>query len=144
MAGMGPPPKPAGQRRRTNATVPMVQLPAEGRKGSAPAWPLARDANEHEQVLWDELWALPQAVAWERFNYGREVAQYVVWKIMAEAGSLDASKESRQISDRLGLTPLAMLRLRWEVVADEVADQRKSRPASSRRLKAVDAVARAV
>jgi len=43
MPGMGPPPKPADQRARRNATVSMTRLPAEGRKGRAPAWPLAAD-----------------------------------------------------------------------------------------------------
>lgn len=43
MPGMGPPPKPADQRARRNATVAMIRLPADGRKGRAPAWPLDAD-----------------------------------------------------------------------------------------------------
>lgn len=190
MAGMGPPPKPDEQRRRRNATVAMTRLPAEGRKGAAPKWPLrpdlqttvelgrARDerllleaqiadgtaadgaaaklakvdqrvayleeklrqAAEMERELWRELWRTPQAVQWQRLRWTREVAQYVRWKVAAELGDLDASKEARQLADRLGLTPLAMLRLRWEVVADEVAQRREVRaaPAAKRRLKVVD------
>ncbi|MET8982128.1 hypothetical protein ABZX85_41750 [Streptomyces sp. NPDC004539] len=179
MAGMGPAPKPNARRR--NATVAMVELPAAGRGGEPPAWPLLgdialqtqRDAAQRtadelelsladpdltgrrratvqrkadatreaaailtgqltsqEQVeaeLWKQLWALPQAVEWERAGWLREVAQYVRWKARAEQGDLDASKEARQLGDRLGLTPLAMLRLRWKVVsADE--DERTARP----------------
>ena len=41
--------------------------------------------------------------------------QYVRLKILAECGDLEAGKEARQWSDRLGLNPLAMLRLRWEI-----------------------------
>ncbi|MER7517790.1 hypothetical protein [Streptomyces sp. NPDC126499] len=97
-----------------------------------------------EAELWRDLWATPQAVAWERLGWTREVAQYVRWKVQAELGDLDASKEARQLGDRLGLTPLAMLRLRWEIAPDEVAEQRQERSARSapktarQRLKIVD------
>ena len=195
MGGMGPAPKPNARRR--NATVAMTKLPAGGRRGSPPKWPLLddvvtaakrdmaqRQADELELALlepdlqgrarsaaqrkldaaqttatvldkqleaqarvegelWAELWATPQAVAWERLGWTREVAQYVRWKVKAELGDLDASKEARQLGDRLGLTPLAMLRLRWEVTVDEVGEQRQersARPARSARarLKVVD------
>jgi hypothetical protein len=48
--------------------------------------------------------------------------------------------EARQWSDRLGLNPLAMLRLRWTIVSDEVGEARgdKESAASPRRLRAVD------
>lgn len=187
MPGMGPPPKRPEQRRRRNATVAMTQLPASGRKGKAPRWPLPADlrattqlasaeqeqeileariesgiaeksdpaklarldqrialikarleaAEKMETALWRELWRTPQAVAWERLRWTREVAQYVRWKTLAELGDIDASKEARQLSDRLGLNPLAMLRLRWEVAADEVGEARAQK-STVRRLKAVD------
>lgn len=80
-----------------------------------------------EAELWRDLWRLPQAVAWERLRWTREVAQYVRHKVLAELGDLDAAKEARQWSDRLGLTPLAMLRLRWVVAVDELAVRREER-----------------
>lgn len=43
MAGMGPVPKDPSKRARPNATFAMTWLPAEGRKGRAPAWPLDAD-----------------------------------------------------------------------------------------------------
>ncbi|MFC8429904.1 hypothetical protein [Streptomyces sp. NPDC057253] len=86
-----------------------------------------------ERALWRELWKTPQACAWERLGWTRDVAQYVRWKVLAELGSLEAAKEARQLSDRIGLTPLAMLRLRWEIAADEVAEQRQERPAATGR-----------
>jgi hypothetical protein len=100
-----------------------------------------------EASLWRDLWSLPQAVMWERLGWTRDVAQYVRHKVMAELGELDAAKEARQWSDRLGLSPMAMLRLRWEVVADEVGDRRSAQAASKpptsarQRLKVVDAAA---
>lgn len=196
MAGMGPPPKPADQRRRTNATVAMTRLPAEGRTKPAPEWPLIpdvvltarhelaaakvealefdlaeaeqaqtraaierkldaarekaaimaaqlREQKHLEATLWGDLWRLPQAVQWERLGWTRDVAQYVRHKVMAELGDMDGAKEARQWSDRLGLSPMAMLRLRWEVVADEVTARRETKtapaPKSARaRLKVVD------
>lgn len=103
-------------------------------------------AGEQEQILWVSLWSIPQAVAWERLRWTREVAQYVRLQVKAEMGDLDAAKEARQWSDRLGLSPLAMLRLRWEIAADEVDAARTDRTTRStakaagarRGLKAVD------
>lgn len=195
MAGMGPPPKPDAQRRRTNATVAMTRLPAEGRTGSAPDWPLIpdvilttrhelaaakvesleydlaeampserasierkldlarekaaimaaqlREARNLEVTLWADLWRLPQAIQWERLSWTRDVAQYVRHKVMAELGDMDGAREARQWSDRLGLSPMALLRLRWEIVADEVTARRETKtgaaPKSARsRLKVVD------
>jgi hypothetical protein len=183
---MGPAPKPNARRR--NATVPMVELPADGRQGAPPAWPLLADvvlstrrdsaqrsaddlelalkepelkgraraaaqrkadtareaaailtaqlaAQERvEAELWTELWALPQAQEWERQRWVREVAQYVRWEARAEQGDLDAAKEARQRGDRLGLTPLAMLRLRWKVGDGEgTAERPRRRPVSGGR-----------
>lgn len=155
MAGMGPAPKPAGQRRRRNATVAMTKLPAHGREGKPPKFPLelakgktggeTKVLRRLERTLWAELWATPQAAAWEQLGYTREVAQYVRWKVRGELGDLDAAKEARQLSDRLGLTPLAMLRLRWEIATDELGERRSEQegdgdpaPAGRPRLQVVD------
>lgn len=192
MAGMGPPPKPAGERVRRNATVAMTQLPAEGRKGNTPRWPLlpdvvlktrcslaeakaedlrekineaeaegqttgaldrrldaalerlaileaqVREQRKLEATLWRDLWKLPQACEWERLGWTRDVAQYVRHKVMAELGDLDGAKEARQWSDRLGLSPMSMLRLRWTVVVDEVAEKREQQSTGVRgRIRAV-------
>lgn len=89
-----------------------------------------------EAELWAELWATPQAAMWEQLAWSREVAQYVRWKIRGELGDLDAAKEARQWSDRLGLNPLAMLRLRWEIErtadAEERGRSRRTRPAPAK------------
>ena len=79
----------------------------------------ARDA---EVGLWADLWGIPQAVIWEESHAQREVAQYVRWKIAGEQGNLDSAKEARMLSDRLGLNPLALLRLRAEIEHVEAAE----------------------
>jgi hypothetical protein len=79
---------------------------------------------DQETALWVDLWSSPQAVIWEESHAEREVAQYVRWKIRGEQGDLRASAEARQLSDRLGLNPLALMRLRAEVEhADEAEDR---------------------
>lgn len=66
MPGMGPPPKPADQRARRNASVAMTRLPAEGRKGRAPAWPLAGDIELETQIFFakQQLAELKDEVEW--------------------------------------------------------------------------------
>lgn len=144
MAGMGPPPKPTAQRRRGLSTAPATRLPAEGRQGDPPPWPLSLSAA-YDEGAWADLWSTPQAAAWERLGPGtvRIVARYVVLLAEADVGEPKAAAEVRQLEDRLGLSPMAMLRLRWEVAADEVADARTARtsagPVSPRdRLRIVD------
>lgn len=189
----GPPPKhPSTRARRNDPKKDFTTLPAAGRSGAAPKWPLLPDpellaqrdalvaqiddleaelldatdgrtlarlrreltkaklsarvaaikleqADQQEAALWKQLWTIPQAVMWEETYAHREVAQYVRWKIRAEQGSLAAGSEARQHADRLGLNPLALLRLRLEIqkVDEEETKGRRRRetpaapPASS-------------
>lgn len=141
----GPPPKTDPVRR--NARSGPLKLPAEGRQGDAPKWPLPPSAvtkgidadmlADAELAMWTEIWATPQAVAWERLGWFRDVAQYVRWKTLAEFGDLDAAKEARMWSDRLGLNPKAMRALLWEIVVDELGEQRQSSSGARGRIKAV-------
>jgi len=100
---------------------------------------------EPYRSVWDELWALPQAIMWERQKWTRVVARYILTLSAAEdslrAHEPDAKllTEARNLEDRLGLTPMALLRLRWEIVED-VPEEKPARVAGStrNRLKAVD------
>lgn len=143
----GPAPKPADQVRRRNAPAAnTVKLPPEGRRGLAPKWPLADETPQ----TWVDLWATPQAAAWERLGWTRVVARYVhILELCERPESMTAAllAEARQMEDRLGLTPMSMLRLRWEIAADEVGERRTGKTAAKttarRRLKVADsAVAR--
>lgn len=131
MAGNGPPPNPNARRR--NARPAFRRLPATGRRGTVPAWPLSSKATIAERDLWSELWASPQAVAWEELGWIRTVARYTRITIAAEKARATAAvmSEARQLEDRLGLNPKAMRSLGWEVspvevvpdaVSDDVAD----------------------
>jgi hypothetical protein len=148
---MGPPPKADAQRRRRNAVPGTVYLPAEGREGDPPEFPLV-SMTLGEDVAWRDLWSTPQAVAWERNGVGtvRVVARYCRLLCSAEFAALSLATsvasaqtlgEVRQLEDRLGLTPMAMLRLRWEVVTDELAEAREDatpEAAPVRRIRAVE------
>lgn len=189
----GPPPDPTALRRdRPSDRDGWTALPAAGRPGRTPKWPLlpdvrrttARDFLQRrvdeledditearfedndrrvaelsrellqtrrelattvaeidqqqkvERAMWREAWKLPQAIMWERLGWMRDVAQYVRHKTCGEMGSIKDAQEARQWSDRLGLNPSAMLRLRWRVTVDEVKakrDERDGTPAAAAR-----------
>lgn len=120
MAGMGRVPK-AGSRHRGSDTLAttLVRLPAEGKKGRPPSWPLSVPSKD-ESAAWKQLWHTPQAVEWYRLGWTRTVARYARVLIEAEKSGASAAllSEARQMEDRLGLTSMSMLRLRWAI--DEV------------------------
>lgn len=136
----GPAPKPADERARRNKTQVAMRLPAAGRAGDPPDWPVGYDPSTRADRVWAELWATPQAVAWERLGWTRVVARYVCLLESSErdlddiddpkvyAAMLSAQTkllpELRQLEDRLGLNPLALLRLQWVVDSDEVGAKR--------------------
>lgn len=101
------------QPNRGLAAGGRLALPATGRSGPPPKWPLSgRPPN-----VWSELWSLPQAVAWERLSLQRIVARYALKLLKSEKADAAASlcAEVRQMEDRLGLSAMAMLRLGWTV-----------------------------
>lgn len=121
----GPAPKPEGQRRNRRPAPGFVHLPESGRTGRVPGWPLVDGYTEPVRLLWRSLWRKPQAIQWERLGMERIVARYAL-KVL-EAERPDASNgvmgEARQFEDRLGLSPMALLRLRWEIVPDADAER---------------------
>ena len=147
MAGHGPAPKPNPVRSGRGLSQPLMTLPAGGRPGKPPKWPLP-GANDDELALWASLWKLPQAVAWERIGSERVVARYCRLLAIAEMresagaavrGVAGLLGEVRQLEDRLGLSPVAMLRLRWQIAPDEVGERRQAQSTSARgRLRAVE------
>jgi hypothetical protein len=140
----GPAPNPNARRR--NARPDMTALPAGGYEGDVPEWPLAGRKKPAELTLWGVLWRTPQASAWAVMGDGttRTIARYCRLSLVAEDPKAMATihTEVRQLEDRLGLTPMAMRRLMWDVASDEVGEKRTEGEAAKaeprRRLKAVD------
>ena len=135
----GRPPKFESQAR--GPRIGVVYLPAEGRRGKPPRWPLDK-MRRGELRAWRELWATPQACEWERLGWDRIVARYCRVMVVAEnSEKLDtnALTEARQLEDRLGLSPKAMRMMLWLIVKDEVGQQRQETSSSGRQqIRAVE------
>lgn len=143
----GPPPDPRSLRS-TKAIDKggWRTLPAEGREAEPPEWPLT-EAAERELDLWDDLWAKPQAVAWEDMGQELEVALFV--RTLAEAERADArvdvKKMVRGYLDSLGLSVAGMNRNRWKIApaveepaeASEAGQEPVRRPSARDRLRVV-------
>jgi hypothetical protein len=112
--------------------VMAATLPAAGRPGKPPKWPLPGRMQAGELEAWRDAWRTPQAVQWERLGWQRLIARYV--RVLVESEQPDANAatrgEVRQLEDRLGLSPMAMLRLRWSIV-DDVAEEVPASPSRS-------------
>ena len=121
-----PGPPPSRNPRRTNKRPEWRTLPAAGRTGDPPAFPLGKPTKAIA-ALWVELWSSPQAAAWESLGWTRVVARYAKLLILAERRDATAALlgEVRQLEDRLGLSPMAMRRLQWEI-AEPTAQQEES------------------
>lgn len=112
----GPPPDPNALRRDRADDKAWTTLPAEGRKGKPPAWPLT-EQTPRELELWTDFWSRPQAVMWERLDQRYEVAMCVRMLERAEAprSGIELQKVVRQYFDSLGLSVQGMLRNRWRL-----------------------------
>jgi hypothetical protein len=144
-ARSGPAPDPTALRRDRDAGEWTI-LPAEGRQGAMPEWPLP-EQTIREADLWDALWRKPQAIMWERYGQEFEVALYV--RRFSEAELMDSrvnlSTLIRQMADSLGLTTPGMRANRWRVDrAEESAQPAKGAAAAQLAPKSARARLRAV
>jgi len=100
----GPAPDPNAFRREHDGSE-WVALPAAGRSGAAPEWPLLGH-SDREAEIWVELWAKPQAVMWEHNDQRYEVALYVRNLTIVElpGSPVNLATLLRQQADSLGLT----------------------------------------
>lgn len=127
-ARSGPPPDP---NALTYNEAEWTVLPAAGREGEAPAWPLA-DARQRELDIWAEEWTRPQAVMWERQGQALEVALYVRSVVAAE--NHDASTAARtlvkQLMEALGISVPGLLRNHWRIAEAPAAPAAGAAPAT--------------
>lgn len=112
-------PKPDGERRnRAERQLDWTVLPFEGRDGPAPALPQWRDWTDRTLDWWAEMWSTPQAAAWDQTGRSMHTLALLHHELMTDAGNAaKISAEMRQHEDRHGLTPKAMLQLRWRIGA---------------------------
>lgn len=130
----GPAPDPDALRRdRPSDRREWVELPAAGRKGRAPVWPLAVEATERELQLWRRLWRLPQAAAWEAAGDQDAVALYVRTFVEAEAPEATASMRNAvlRMRDALGLSVVGMRANRWRLAKPKPEQTQAGEPVHS-------------
>lgn len=142
----------------TTAEFNPLALPAAGRGGRAPAFPLPKierfstevidgkqvrkvDATvgngfrKRELELWRELWKTPQALAWEREPWRwPTVAKYC--RIMASTeAEPDASaallSRERELRNECGLSPDGLRMNGWAIAPDQLAAKRSTRAAAA-------------
>lgn len=143
-ARSGPPPDPTALRRERDKGD-WVMLPAAGRQGDAPVWPLTGH-TEREAQLWADLWRKPQALMWERNGQELEVALLVRNLALVEdpRSPVNLGTLVRQQMDSLGLTTPGLRSNRWRIVAAVPAEAvpapgrtAPTRPSSRSRFKVV-------
>lgn len=119
----GPPPKEAENRARRNPTVAMTKLPAAGRQGPAPKWPLPGDIHLATQVRIARarekdlrfLAEDPDVTARERAKRDRDHAKALEVLKVLEATARAQRKHETTLWASLWATPMAVEweRLRW-------------------------------
>lgn len=114
-ARSGPPPDPNALRRDRDSGD-WITLPAAGREGDPPDWPLSRQTIR-EKVLWAREWRRPQALEWERNGQELEVALYVRTLVAAEKSKAPTNVRTlvRQQQEALGLSLPGLARNRWRI-----------------------------
>lgn len=167
-ARSGPAPDPTALRRDRKDDAEWVSLPAEGYTGPVPEFPLERipcfdiywedkqrvkifdeDAtaarHDRELVLWEKLWAKPQASMWAKLGLEYEVAAYVRAYIEStgEDSNSGLKTAALRMAAEIGLSLPGMHSLRWKFAADELGERREaaapSRQSARDRMKALNA-----
>lgn len=117
----GPPPNPHSLRQDPGE---WIHLPASGRQGEPPAWPLTRQ-TKREAILWACEWARPQAVMWEQLGLVTEVALYVRTLRRAEASVASAALLTlvKQQMEFLGVSIPGLARNHWIIDGDHAAQE---------------------
>jgi hypothetical protein len=141
-------PAPTSQERSHKAKAPdshgWITLPADGREGDAPDFPLTSPAPR-ELELWERLWETPQATMWEQLHQDFEVASYVRLLVVAEqpGAPIVTWTQVKQFAESLGLSVSGMQRNRWTIAKVDADDETPTLSAGSpvssltARLKAV-------
>lgn len=139
----------------TTSAFNPTALPARGRAGNPPAFPLPKKGSsgtaadsfrKRELAIWREVWKTPQAVAWEREPYRwPTVAEFCRLKAIVESESSNAAMFARlrEYRNEIGLSPDGLKANGWAIAPDELAAKRAERttkpaeekPAPVRRLR---------
>jgi hypothetical protein len=122
--GAGRPQDPNSLRSAQRGDKDWFNLPAAGRGGDPPPWPLSAPTDRELQV-WADFWRKPQAVIWERDQLFELVGIFIRQFIEAETAKASAEnrKTVRMMFADLYLTPDSLSRAKYRIVADEVVSK---------------------
>ena len=128
-ARSGPAPDPNALRRDRDGDG-WKTLPAKGRQGKAPKWPLSKPTTR-ETTLWRAEWKRPQAIEWDRNGQEIEVALYVRALVAAEKRDAPTNARTlvRQFQEGLGLSVPGLARNNWKI---EEAPDGSAKPSAAR------------
>ena len=131
-ANSGRAPDPNAIRNDRSGVAGWTVLPADGRQGDPPAFPLA-GMTDREAELWAAEWRRPQAIEWERNGQAAEVALYVRSLVDAEQHGAPVAARTlvKQLQESLGISLPGLARNRWRIEGG--GQQQTSKPAAARR-----------
>jgi hypothetical protein len=132
MAGMGPPPKPAHLRQRTNKKPGASTISAPD-SPTIPAIPNPDGRAWHELTTeaWAHAWSSPMSTQWLDTDVDALGRLALLWDEFYKAPSdTKVMAEIRLQEQRFGLSPLDRSRLQWEIGRADEADQKNARRAA--------------
>jgi len=95
-----------------------TRLPATGRQGDIPEWPVEVDEPSLKEIaLWRRLWRMPQAIVWEADQAHNTVALYCrVWiRSMEEYAQGTIITHAKTLATELMLTPDSLTRGKYVI-----------------------------
>lgn len=136
MAGMGPPPKPAHLRQRTNkkAGANTIAAPDRPKVPTIPN-PDGRGWHKLTSASWKRAWASPMASQWLETDIDALGRLALLWDEFYKKQEPKVMSEIRLQEQRFGLSPLDRSRLQWEISRADEADQKTARRAEVARKK---------
>ncbi len=141
----GPAPKLKALRQRRNKKTTAAELPAEGRKGPAPALPKRHSANGQfvswhalTKEWWKDLWRSPMAAKFMAADVHNLYLLADLIDAYWKDPSTQLAAEIRQHRMAYGLTPLDRQRLQWALVEEPEDGKRTNSGAAGRVRKGGD------
>lgn len=102
---------------------------------------------ERELALWEWAWRTPQACAWSMPSEAWRLMTIAMWvrtMVICESSEATAADKNslHRFADQIGMTTAGLAEMGWKVAVDEVAEKaaepKVTKPAPTRRLRAVN------
>ncbi len=125
---MGPAPKPAHLRQRTNRKSGSGTIEAPTGRVTVPEIPNPDARRWHSLTLaaWEHAWHSPMAGQWIETDKDALGRLAVLWDEFYREPNSQKMAEIRLQEQRFGLSPLDRSRLQWEVARGEDAEQKRA------------------